>query len=314
MRCAPEPADNLGVAHGSASAVDTGGGVPPELGHRELVARGRDGLDRAGVRRCATPACCSRRRCASRSGCSAASASWSTGASCDRVGLRPVVLDLATAEVVVHAAAAGGRSCSSWAGACSSATPTATACTSSRGSGTRRPGPRSSKRSRDERRTRRLPASWSCATRTPTNRSAPSCTRGSTRRCPTLAPQPPRDAWAERRKWDTDWQRRLFDAGYAGLHWPKEYGGRGASPTEQLIFYEETARARAPYVGVNFVGTLHAGPTLIEEGTDAAEGGAPPEDPPRRRGVVPGVLRAGRGLRPRVAAHPRRCATATTTS
>ncbi|MDQ1458379.1 MAG: hypothetical protein QOH28_3999, partial [Actinomycetota bacterium] len=40
-------------------------------------------------------------------------------------------------------------------------------------------------------------------------------------------------------------------------------------PTEQLIFYEETARARAPYVGVNFVGTLHAGPTLIEEGTDA---------------------------------------------
>jgi alkylation response protein AidB-like acyl-CoA dehydrogenase len=85
---------------------------------------------------------------------------------------------------------------------------------------------------------------------------------------PKLAPQPPRDAWTERRTWDTDWQRRLFDAGYAGLHWPKEYGGRGASPTEQLIFYEETTRARAPYVGVNFVGTLHAGPTLIEEGTD----------------------------------------------
>jgi alkylation response protein AidB-like acyl-CoA dehydrogenase len=85
---------------------------------------------------------------------------------------------------------------------------------------------------------------------------------------PALPPPPPRDAWPERRKWDTEWQRRLFDAGYAGLHWPKEYGGRGASPTEQLIFYEETARARAPYVGVNFVGTLHAGPTLIEEGTD----------------------------------------------
>jgi len=86
---------------------------------------------------------------------------------------------------------------------------------------------------------------------------------------PALAPAPPREAWDERRKWDTDWQRRLFDAGYAGLHWPKEYGGRGASPTEQLIFYEETTHARAPYVGVNFVGTLHAGPTLIEEGTDA---------------------------------------------
>jgi alkylation response protein AidB-like acyl-CoA dehydrogenase len=83
-----------------------------------------------------------------------------------------------------------------------------------------------------------------------------------------VPPEPPREAWTERRKWDTDWQRRLFDAGYAGLHWPKEYGGRGASPTEQLIFYEETARARAPYVGVNFVGTLHAGPTLIEEGNE----------------------------------------------
>jgi alkylation response protein AidB-like acyl-CoA dehydrogenase len=85
---------------------------------------------------------------------------------------------------------------------------------------------------------------------------------------PHVPPQPPRDAWPERRKWDTDWQRRLFDAGYAGLHWPKEYGGRGASPTEQLIFYEETAKARAPYVGANFVGTLHAGPTLIEEGSE----------------------------------------------
>jgi alkylation response protein AidB-like acyl-CoA dehydrogenase len=85
---------------------------------------------------------------------------------------------------------------------------------------------------------------------------------------PALAPMPPREAWDERRKWDTDWQRRLFDAGYAGLHWPKEYGGRGASPTEQLIFYEETAHVRAPYVGVNFVGLLHAGPTLIEEGSD----------------------------------------------
>src|SRR4051812_16135201 len=80
---------------------------------------------------------------------------------------------------------------------------------------------------------------------------------------------PARDAWVDRRKWDTDWQKRLFDAGYAGLHWPADYGGRGASPTEQLIFYEETARQSAPYVGVNFVGTLHAGPTLIEEGSDA---------------------------------------------
>jgi alkylation response protein AidB-like acyl-CoA dehydrogenase len=83
-----------------------------------------------------------------------------------------------------------------------------------------------------------------------------------------LAPMPARDDWTARRKYDTDWQRRLYDAGYAGLNWPQEYGGRGASPTEQLVFLEETTRARAPYVGVNFVGTLHAGPTLIEEGSE----------------------------------------------
>jgi alkylation response protein AidB-like acyl-CoA dehydrogenase len=86
---------------------------------------------------------------------------------------------------------------------------------------------------------------------------------------PKVPPMPHREAWDARRQWDVDWQRRLFDGGYAGLHWPKEYGGQGASPTEQLIFYEETTRARAPYVGVNFVGLLHAGPTLIEEGSDA---------------------------------------------
>ncbi len=46
-------------------------------------------------------------------------------------------------------------------------------------------------------------------------------------------------------------------------------GGRGSSPVEQLIFKEECERAGAPYVGVNFVGLLHAGPTLIAEGTAA---------------------------------------------
>ena len=86
---------------------------------------------------------------------------------------------------------------------------------------------------------------------------------------PKLPPMPAREAWPDRRRFDTDWQKRLFDGGYAGLHWPREYGGQGASPTEQLIFYEETTRARAPYVGVNFVGLLHAGPTLVEEGTEA---------------------------------------------
>jgi alkylation response protein AidB-like acyl-CoA dehydrogenase len=86
---------------------------------------------------------------------------------------------------------------------------------------------------------------------------------------PELPPRPDRDDWPARRAYDTHWQRRLFEAGYAGADWPAEHGGLGASPTEQLIFLEETARARAPYVGANFVGLLHAGPTLIVEGTPA---------------------------------------------
>ena len=85
---------------------------------------------------------------------------------------------------------------------------------------------------------------------------------------PAHGDSPPRHAWDERRAWDTGWQRKLFDAGYAGINWPREYGGRDASPTEQLVYYEEIARAKAPYVGVNFVGLLHGGPTLIVEGSD----------------------------------------------
>ncbi|HEY4460702.1 MAG TPA: acyl-CoA dehydrogenase family protein [Pseudonocardiaceae bacterium] len=83
-------------------------------------------------------------------------------------------------------------------------------------------------------------------------------------------PAPPEhDDWPARRAYDTAWQRTLFDAGYAGIDWPREHGGLGATPTEQLIFLEETAMAGAPYIGVNFVGLLHAGLTLIVEGTQA---------------------------------------------
>jgi alkylation response protein AidB-like acyl-CoA dehydrogenase len=85
---------------------------------------------------------------------------------------------------------------------------------------------------------------------------------------PLVGPEPRRDDWTGRRQYDTSWQRMLFEAGYAGINWPTEFGGRGASPTEHLIFLEESERARAPYVGMNFVGLLHAGPTLIVEATD----------------------------------------------
>ncbi|MDQ1696205.1 MAG: hypothetical protein QOJ03_1558 [Frankiaceae bacterium] len=85
---------------------------------------------------------------------------------------------------------------------------------------------------------------------------------------PTLPAKPAADDWPARRSYDTAWQRLLHEAGYAGINWPTDYGGRGATPTEHLIFLEESERAGAPYVGVNFVGLLHAGPTLIAEGTD----------------------------------------------
>ncbi|MBA3654238.1 MAG: acyl-CoA dehydrogenase family protein [Actinobacteria bacterium] len=84
---------------------------------------------------------------------------------------------------------------------------------------------------------------------------------------PPLSAPPAREDWEARRSFDTDWQKRLFDAGYAGIDWSTDYGGRGATPGEHLVFLEEMAAARAPNVGVNFVGLLHAGPTLIAEGT-----------------------------------------------
>ncbi|WP_240137737.1 acyl-CoA dehydrogenase family protein [Streptomyces sp. MUM 178J] len=76
---------------------------------------------------------------------------------------------------------------------------------------------------------------------------------------PTLPPRPdPRD-WPGRRAYDLGWQRMLYDAGYGELHWT-------ASPARRLIFLEETELAGAPYVGANFVGLLHAGPTIAVEG------------------------------------------------
>src|SRR3989475_1866359 len=65
-----------------------------------------------------------------------------------------------------------------------------------------------------------------------------------------------------------EWSRKLYDGGYAGLTWPKEYGGAGAPYSFQAIFYEEMARAQAPaHVGV--IGLGMAGPTIMAHGTDA---------------------------------------------
>ena len=85
---------------------------------------------------------------------------------------------------------------------------------------------------------------------------------------PVHGPPPPPGDWPARRAYDTAWQRKLYDAGYAGVAWPEEFGGRGLPVTQQLVYLEEYARAGAPYISVNFVGVMHAGPTLIAEGTD----------------------------------------------
>ena len=63
------------------------------------------------------------------------------------------------------------------------------------------------------------------------------------------------------------WSRTIFDAGYAGLMWAKEYGGGGDSYSHQAILLEEWARAEAPsHLGV--IGLGMAGPTIIAHGTD----------------------------------------------
>jgi alkylation response protein AidB-like acyl-CoA dehydrogenase len=71
---------------------------------------------------------------------------------------------------------------------------------------------------------------------------------------------------AYERAWHA-WSRALYDAGYAGLTWPVEYGGRGAPYPHQAILLEETARAEAPqHMGV--IGLGMAGPTIIAHGTE----------------------------------------------
>jgi alkylation response protein AidB-like acyl-CoA dehydrogenase len=83
------------------------------------------------------------------------------------------------------------------------------------------------------------------------------------------APQGPLSpAGPERLAFDKQWQRTLYDHGWAGLSWPAEYGGRALSLIKQLIWYEEVARAGAPGEGVFFIALNHAGPTLIARGTD----------------------------------------------
>jgi len=63
------------------------------------------------------------------------------------------------------------------------------------------------------------------------------------------------------------WQRKLYDAGFMGLTWPKDYGGRGLTFMEELILHEEMALVKAPPI-LNILAIGMAGPTIIAYGTE----------------------------------------------
>lgn len=80
--------------------------------------------------------------------------------------------------------------------------------------------------------------------------------------------QPPPEDGPASRDYVLAWQRTQAHGGWTGIAWPKEFGGRGLSVLEQIIWFEEYARAGAPSpLNASFVGLNHAGPTLIACGT-----------------------------------------------
>jgi alkylation response protein AidB-like acyl-CoA dehydrogenase len=66
------------------------------------------------------------------------------------------------------------------------------------------------------------------------------------------------------------WQKTMYEAGYVGIDWPREFGGRGATLVEQIILYQEMARAESPQP-VNRGGLSMLGPTLMKYGTPAQQ-------------------------------------------
>jgi alkylation response protein AidB-like acyl-CoA dehydrogenase len=76
------------------------------------------------------------------------------------------------------------------------------------------------------------------------------------------------------------WQQTLYDGGWVGLAWPREYGGRSATLMEQVIFNQEMARAKAPPL-INVLGLIVAGPTIMVHGTEE-----------QKRRYLPNILNA----------------------
>ena len=101
------------------------------------------------------------------------------------------------------------------------------------------------------------------------------------------------------------WQKKMHDAGWAGLSWPEEYGGKGATLIEQSIFNEELARQRVPRPGQR-ARPGHGRPCGDRARQRGPEGALPGADPLRRGDLVPGLLRARVRFGPRLAQDPRR--------
>jgi alkylation response protein AidB-like acyl-CoA dehydrogenase len=80
-------------------------------------------------------------------------------------------------------------------------------------------------------------------------------------------PAHPEPEGHERLAFYKDWSRRLYDAGFVGLPWPKAYGGYEAPISHQVISLEEFARSEAPE-HMNVIGLGMAGPTILSHGTE----------------------------------------------
>jgi alkylation response protein AidB-like acyl-CoA dehydrogenase len=76
------------------------------------------------------------------------------------------------------------------------------------------------------------------------------------------------------------WDRTMADAGWAAISWPVDYGGRGATALEQLVFTEETIAAGAP-TPVNVIGINNIAPAIMEYGTEQ-----------QKRELLPRIVRA----------------------
>uniref|UniRef100_A0A5Q5BJT0 Acyl-CoA dehydrogenases-like protein n=2 Tax=unclassified Mycobacterium TaxID=2642494 RepID=A0A5Q5BJT0_MYCSS len=85
------------------------------------------------------------------------------------------------------------------------------------------------------------------------------------------------------------WNATMADAGWAAVSWPSDYGGRDATPVEQLIYAEETTRARVP-LPLNIIGMNNIAPAIMQYGTEpqkatllSATRSAPTSSPSRPR-------------------------------